>query len=77
MYDYSLTVWIFRPEFEISGARPHRIRPDISPLESEILMFMLCVHLIECYIINATGSLAMNILYIYNHSVINEVWNLL
>jgi hypothetical protein len=56
----------------VSGARPHRYRAINSPIDSKIWIFML----IEFYIINSIGRLAMNILYVYIHSVINEVWDL-
>jgi len=61
----------------VSGARPHKDRARTTPVESKILMFMLGTPLIECCVINSIGSLAVNILIVYKHSVINEVWNLL
>jgi hypothetical protein len=61
----------------VSGARPHSDIVKINAVDSKIFLFMLCIQLMECYIINCIGSLAMNILYVYKHSVINEVWNLL
>jgi len=61
----------------VSGARPHRTRSRYKNVESEILIYMLCIQLLECYIVNSIVSLTMNILYIYKHSAINEVWDLL
>jgi hypothetical protein len=61
----------------VIGARPYRNRVNISPADNKILMFMLCIQLIEFNITNSVGSAAMNVLYAYKHSVINEVWNLL
>jgi hypothetical protein len=60
-----------------SGARPHKEIVRKKPVDSKILMFMLCIQLLECYIINPIVSLAMKILYVYIHSEINVVWNLL
>ena len=61
----------------VSGARPHRTRSRYKNVESEILIYMLCIQLLECYILNSIVSLTMNILYIYKRSAINEVWDLL
>jgi len=61
----------------VSGARPHRTRSRNKYIGSEILKYMLWIKLLECYIINPIGSLAMKILYVYINSVINDAWNLL
>jgi hypothetical protein len=61
---------------DVSGASPHSGIADI-PVDSKILLFIYSIQLIEIYIINSIGSLAMNSLYVYIHSVINEVWDLL
>jgi hypothetical protein len=57
----------------VSGARPHRNRDKTNPINSEILMFMLGIDLLECCIMNAITSLAMAILDVYKHSVINNM----
>jgi len=57
----------------VSGARPHRERATNSPVDNKIWIFMS----IKFYILNSIGSLAMNVLYVYMHSTINEAWNLL
>jgi len=61
----------------VSGARPHKVIVNTTPVDSKVLMFMLCIQLMECYNINYIGSLTMNVLFVYIHSVINEVWNVL
>jgi len=61
----------------VSGARPHIVIVNSIPAESNVLIFMLCTHLMECYVINFIGSLAIIVLYVYIHSVINDVWGLL
>jgi hypothetical protein len=61
----------------VCGARPHGDRARTTPVDSIILRFKLCTQLMECYIINSIGFLAMDVLYVYIHRVINKVWNLL
>jgi hypothetical protein len=77
MYDYSCSTMKSSTRIGVSGARHHRDIIKIKPVDSKILMFMLCIQLMECYIINSIGSLAINILCVYTQRVINEVWNLL
>jgi len=60
----------------VRGARPHSDRARSTPVDSKILMFILCIQLLKCCIINCIENLAMKILIVYKHSVINEVWNL-
>ena len=60
----------------VGGARPHSDIVKIIPVDSKIFLFMLTVQLMECYIINSIGSLALNILYVYKHSVINDAKNI-
>jgi len=57
----------------VSGARPHSQVAHISPVDSTITMFMLCLQFMECYITNFITSLTMNILYVYKHNAINEM----
>lgn len=61
----------------VSGARPRRDRADTTLVNSKILIFMLWLQLIECYIINCTGILKINILCVYLYRMINDLWNLL
>jgi hypothetical protein len=77
MSDYSCNIVNRSTGVGVSGARPHKQTVSKKPVHSKTLMFMLCIHLMECYMIKSIGSLALNILYVYIHSVINEVWNLL
>ena len=77
MCDYTCSIMISSIKSGVIGARPHRNGVNISPAHTKILIFMLCVQLIEFNITYSIGSVAMNILYAYKHSVINEVWNLL
>jgi len=77
MYDYTSSAMSCSTRSGESGARPHRNRVNTSPADNKILMFMLCIQLIEFNIANSVGSVVMNNLYAYKHSVINEVWNLL
>ena len=72
MYDYPLSSMNSSTRIGVSGARPHSDIFKIIPVESKIFLFMLCVQLMECYIINPIGSLALNILYVYKYSVIND-----
>ena len=60
----------------VSRARSYGDRP-IRPVDSKILMFMLCIQIMEYYILNYILSLTMNILYMYIQNVTNEVWNIL
>jgi len=76
MSDYSCNI-VIRSKQVGSGARPHKEKARRTPVDSKILMFMLCIQLLECYIINPIVSLAMKILYVYVQSMINMVWNLL
>jgi len=48
-----------------SGAHPHRVIGRIRPIDNKITMFILNIKLIEYYIMNCIGILAMNILYVY------------
>ena len=77
MYDYTSSTMNSSTRSGESGARPHRNRVNTSPADNKILMFMLCIQLIEFNITNSVGSVAMNVLYAYRHSVTKEVWNLL
>jgi hypothetical protein len=61
----------------VNGARPHSVRANIIPIDSKILMVMLCIQLLECCIINSIEILPMNILHVCINRVIHEVWNLL
>jgi len=72
MSDYSCNI-LNRSKEGRSGARLHEEQVRKTPVNSKILMFILCTQLLEYYIINSIGSLAMNILIVYKHSVINEV----
>jgi len=56
----------------VIGARPHSDRVKFIAVDSKIFLFTLSLQLMECYIINSKGSLALNILYVYKHSVIND-----
>ena len=76
-YDYTCSTMNSSTSNGVSGARHHRDRVRIVPVDSKILLFMLCIQLMEYYIINSIGSLAMNSLYVYIRSVINELWNFL
>jgi len=77
MYDYTSSYMKTSTRIGVSGARPHRKIVHIIPVDNKILMFMLRLQLIEFYITNSIGSLAMSILCAYKHSVVNELWNLL
>jgi hypothetical protein len=59
-----------------SGAGPHSDRVKTKPVDSKILMFSMCIHLMECYIVNSIERLAMNTLYVYIHIVINNLLKL-
>jgi hypothetical protein len=48
----------------VAGARNHKKIASNKPAESRILMFMLCLLLMECYIINSKERLALTILYV-------------
>jgi len=75
MYDYSCSTMNISTRIVESGAIPHRDRSDTSPSDSEILMFVLRVHLQACCIINSIESLAMNILCVYIQS--ERYWEML
>jgi hypothetical protein len=60
----------------VSGARPHVEILKAIPVDRKILLFMLCIELMECYIMNSIGSLTTRILYVYKHRLINDVWSL-
>jgi hypothetical protein len=76
MYDYNCSTMNSPTRIGVSGARSYRERCN-RPVDSKILMFMLCIQIMECCIINCIGSLTMDILYMYIQGVINEAWNLL
>jgi len=57
----------------VSGARPHSDRAKTKPADSKILMFVLFIQIMECCILNCIGSLAMKVLHMNTHSVINDV----
>ena len=61
----------------VSGARPHSNRAKTKPADSKTLMFVLFIKLMACCVLHPIGSLAMNVLYINKHSVVNGVRNLL
>ena len=69
MYDYPCCTMKSSTRIGVSGARPHRHRTVI-PVESKMFC-MLCIQLMERYIKNSIGILAMKILYVYIYSVIN------
>jgi hypothetical protein len=75
MYDYSCNSMKCSASNGVSGARPHIVIARATPVNNKILMFLLWIQLMKCYIINSTGRLAMNILYVNVHSVINELCN--
>jgi hypothetical protein len=77
MYDCTCNNMKCSTRIGVSGVRQHRDSAGRNPIDSKVIMFMLCIHLMECYIMNSIWSLAMNILYVYIQSVINEVWDLL
>ena len=49
----------------VVGDRSHKGKSSWSPVDSGMLMFVLNIHLIECYIMNPIGSLVINILCFY------------
>jgi hypothetical protein len=73
IYDYPYSGMKSSTGFGGCGGRRQRNRTDTIPVGSKILMFMLCTELIQCYIINSTESLALNVLYVYIHKVMNKV----
>jgi hypothetical protein len=73
MCDCTCSIMKSSTRIEVSGARPHSYILKITPVVSKILMFRLSIKLMEFYIINSMGNLAITILYVYKHSVINYV----
>jgi len=61
----------------VSGAGPHIKICSTVPVDSKILIFVFSIQLIEFYILNPIGNLVKNILNVYIHIVIIEVWNVL
>ena len=59
----------------VGGARHHNEISRNRPVDSKMLMFMLCIQLMEFCILNAIGNLVKNILYVCVHSVSKEVWD--
>jgi len=57
----------------VSGARPHSDRAKTKPADSNILMFVLFIQIIEYCILDCIGSLAMKFLHMNTHSVIIDV----
>jgi hypothetical protein len=57
----------------VSGASLHSDRATYIPVDRKILMFVLLTQLMACCIPNPIENLAMHILYVYKHSVLNEV----
>jgi len=74
MNDYTCSTVMSSTKSGISGASHHSNSAD-RPVDSKILMLILCKINKFC-ITNSIGSLAMNSLYVYIRSMINEVWNL-
>jgi len=77
MYDDSCKIMNSSIRIGVSGARPHSDIVRIIPVDRKLLLFMLCTQSMEFYIVNSKGNLVRNIMYVYIHSVIKEVWNLL
>jgi len=75
MYDETSNTMNSSTRSGVGGARHHNKIARTTPADSKILMFMLCIHLMECCIVNSIGNLVKNILYVYMYSVINDVWN--
>jgi len=65
MYDYSCSIMNSSTIIGVSGARPHIVIVNSIPAESNVLMFMLCTRLMESYITNFIGSLAIIVMYVY------------
>jgi len=72
MYDYICNTMKSSTRIGVSGAWPHSDIGKIIPVDRKIFLFKLSIQLMECCIINSKGSLALNILYVYKHSVIND-----
>jgi hypothetical protein len=76
MYYYSVNTMKSSTKTGVTGARYHTHIANITPVGGKVLMFMLCIQLMECYIINSIESLALNLLYVNIRSVINDLCNL-
>jgi hypothetical protein len=59
-----------------SGARPHCDGGKTKPVDSKMLTCILCIHLMECYILNSIGRLARSTWYVYVRSVISDALDL-
>jgi len=59
MYDYICSTINSSTRIGVSGASPHSDIVKISPVESKIFLFTLCIQLTECCIVNSIVSLAM------------------
>ena len=77
MYDDICNTMKISTRIGVGGARPHIKLYSTVPVDSKILIFVFSIPLIEFYILYPIGNLVKDILNLYIHSVIIEVWNVL